>query len=55
MNRSKKEVEDNIKKYTEELAAYVQENVKPGRRRSHAITQLEDFSMWAVKANYIEE
>lgn len=24
--------------------------IKPGRRRSVALTKLEDFSMWAVKA-----
>lgn len=51
----KKEIEIGIKKLTEELINYVQRHVKPGRRRSHAVTQLEDFSMWAVKANYIEE
>lgn len=41
---------DTIKRLTNELAAFIDANVQPGRRRSVALTQLETASMWAVKA-----
>jgi hypothetical protein len=41
---------DEIKRRTDELIAYVQENVVEGRRRSVAITNYEQAAMWAVKA-----
>lgn len=41
---------DTIKRLTNELAEFISENVEPGRRRSIALTGLEDASMWAVKA-----
>ena len=38
-----------IKEAANALAAVI-EKVEPGRRRSIALTKLEDASMWAVKA-----
>lgn len=32
------------------LEDFIAANVPPSRRRSVAMTKLEDFSMWAVKA-----
>ena len=40
----------DIKNAVVELEKYILHNVAPGRRRSLALTKLEDFSMWAVKA-----
>ena len=48
-NPSKNEDVDAIKAKANELAALV-EALPPGRRRSIALTQLEQASMWAVKA-----
>lgn len=49
-NPSKNPVIDGIKEGTIEMEQFVLDNIPPGRRRSHALTILEDFSMWAVKA-----
>lgn len=40
----------HIKLTVESLADYIETMIEPGRRRSVALTKLEDFSMWAVKA-----
>lgn len=39
-----------IKELVVEMEKYILDNVSEGRRRSVALTKLEDFSMWAVKA-----
>lgn len=39
-----------IKTAVVDLAEIIDQNIKPSRRRSIALTKLEDFSMWAVKA-----
>ena len=41
-----------IKRRTEELMAYLRENVPDNRCRSIAITNYEQAAMWAVKANF---
>jgi hypothetical protein len=47
----KKEV-DEIKRMTEELMAYIRQNVPDNRARSIALTNYEQAAMWAVKANF---
>ena len=54
-NPSNDEVVDNIKRMVNELAEYVQENVPDNRRRSIALTNFEQGSMWAVKANFYDD
>lgn len=49
-NPSGKAEVDEIKRRTEELIRYITENVPDGRRRSIALTNYEQASMWAVKA-----
>lgn len=44
-----------IKEKTEELINYIEQNVPAGRRRSIAITNYEQASMWAVKATFDSE
>jgi len=39
-----------IKKATEDLILYIQDNVPKGRRASIALTNYEQAAMWAVKA-----
>lgn len=39
-----------IKRMTDELIHYVEDNVPPCRRRSKACTDYEQAGMWAVKA-----
>lgn len=39
-----------IKNKANDLATFIEANIAPGRRRSVALTKLEDFSMWAVKS-----
>lgn len=51
-NPSGSEVVDGIKQRTEELMAYIRENVPENRARSLAITNYEQAAMWAVKANF---
>jgi len=51
-NPSKSPVVDEIKRRTEELMAYLRENVPDNRCRSIAITNYEQAAMWAVKANF---
>jgi len=41
-----------IKRMTEELMAYLRNNVPDNRCRSIAITNYEQSAMWAVKANF---
>lgn len=52
-NPSGSEVVDGIKSRVEELMDYITENVPEGRCRSIALTNLEQGSMWAVKANFV--
>lgn len=42
-----------IKRKTDELIAYLIENVPNTRERSIAITNYEQAAMWAVKANFV--
>jgi len=51
-NPSGKTEVDVIKGLTEELLAYLRENVPDNRERSIAITNYEQAAMWAVKANF---
>lgn len=51
-NPSNSEVVDGIKQRTEELMAYIRENVPDNRCRSIALTNYEQAAMWAVKANF---
>jgi hypothetical protein len=54
-NPSGKEVVDKIKLMADELAAYIELKVPNNRRRSIALTNLEQAAMWAVKANFEDE
>lgn len=51
-NPSGSEVVAEIKRRTEELMAYLRDNVPNNRERSIAITNYEQAAMWAVKANF---
>lgn len=42
-----------IKRMTEELINYIEENVPSNRQRSIALTNYEQAAMWAVKANFV--
>lgn len=53
-NPSGSEVVAEIKRRTEDLLQYLQENVPPNRERSLAITNYEQAAMWAVKANFVK-
>lgn len=39
-----------VKTMVNDIAKFIEAEIEPGRRRSVALTKLEDFSMWAVKA-----
>jgi hypothetical protein len=51
-NPSGSEVVAEIKRRTEELIEYIEQNVPSNRRRSIALTNYEQAAMWAVKANF---
>lgn len=51
-NPSGSETVAEIKRRTEELLAYLRENVPNNRERAEAITNYEQAAMWAVKANF---
>lgn len=51
-NPSGSDVVAGIKERTEELMAFVRDNVPSNRERSIAITNYEQAAMWAVKANF---
>ena len=51
-NPSGNEKVAEIKRRTEELMAFLRENVPDNRCRSIAITNYEQAAMWAVKANF---
>ena len=51
-NPSGSEVVAEIKRRTESLLVFLQENVPANRERSIAITNFEQAAMWAVKANF---
>ena len=51
-NPSGSEVVDGIKSRVEGLMEYIDENVPDNRQRSIALMNLEQGSMWAVKANF---
>ena len=52
-NPSGSDVVTGIKSRIEELMDYIVENVPEGRCRSVALTNIEQGSMWAVKANCV--
>lgn len=52
-NPSGSEVVAEIKAKTEDLMAYLRENVPENRHRSIALTNYEQAAMWAVKANFV--
>lgn len=54
-NPSGSKVVDEIKRRTDELIQFLQENVPAGRHRSLAETNYEQAAMWAVKANFVKE
>lgn len=51
-NPSGSDVVAGVKSRTEELMAFIRENVPANRERSIAITNYEQAAMWAVKANF---
>lgn len=51
-NPSGSEVVATIKAKTEDLLAYLRDNVPNNRERSIAVTNYEQAAMWAVKANF---
>lgn len=51
-NPSGSETVATIKAKTEDLMAYLRENVPNNRERAIAITNYEQAAMWAVKANF---
>jgi len=52
-NPSNNEVVAEIKRRTEDLLRYIEENVPNNRQRSIALTNYEQAAMWAVKANFV--
>lgn len=52
-NPSGDQIITEIKARGNELAEFIEANVAPGRRRSVALTQLEQALMWAVKAQAV--
>jgi len=52
-NPSGSEVVAEIKRRTEELIGFIEENVPSNRQRSIALTNYEQAAMWAVKANFV--
>ena len=52
-NPSGSEVVAQIKAKTEDLMAYLRENVPENRHRSIALSNYEQAAMWAVKANFV--
>ncbi len=48
----KTDVAAEIKAKTEDIVAYLRDNVTENRERSLAITNYEQAAMWAVKANF---
>lgn len=51
-NPSGSDVVATIKAKTEDLLAYLRDNVPSNRERSIAVTNYEQAAMWAVKANF---
>lgn len=51
-NPSGSDVVATIKAKTEDLLAYLRDNVPGNRERSIAVTNYEQAAMWAVKANF---
>lgn len=52
-NPSNNAVAAEIKRRTEELLEYIEQNVPSNRHRSIALTNYEQAAMWAVKANFV--
>ncbi len=42
-----------IKQRTDDLMAFIEENVPSNRHRSIALTNYEQAAMWGVKANFV--
>jgi hypothetical protein len=51
-NPSGSEVVAEIKRRTDELMQFINDNVPNNRQRSIALTNYEQAAMWAVKANF---
>ena len=51
-NPSGSDVVAEIKAKTEDMMAYLRDNVPDNRERAIAITNFEQAAMWAVKANF---
>jgi len=49
-NPSNNQVIAGLKEGALNMEQFIVDNIPEGRRRSIALTKLEDFSMWAVKA-----
>lgn len=49
-NPSNNQVVAGLKEGARNTEQFILDNIPEGRRRSIALTKLEDFSMWAVKA-----
>lgn len=52
-NPSGSRVVDEIKRRTDELTQFIEQNVPNNRQRSVALTNYEQAAMWAVKANFV--
>ena len=51
-NPSGSEQVAEIKRMTDELMTYIEQNVPSNRQRSISLTNYEQAAMWAVKANF---
>jgi hypothetical protein len=51
-NPSGSDAVTGIKTKTDDLIAYIRENVPQNREASIAVTNYEQAAMWAVKANF---
>lgn len=49
-NPSNNQVIAGLKEGALNMEQFILDNIPEGRRRAIALTKLEDFSMWAVKA-----
>jgi hypothetical protein len=49
-NPSNNQVVAGLKEGALNMEQFILDNIPEGRRRQIALTKLEDFSMWAVKA-----
>lgn len=52
-NPSGSEVVAEIKRRTDELIQFIEENVPHNSQRQNALKDYEQAAMWAVKANFV--